>query len=206
MAYNALGMTAQLIGYNKVTPTAQKGATIPVTGAITACGACMAAPYGKQNVTMVKMKAGQTVSFTLQNVAPAPAARLSLVSVAPKTGPVAGGNTVTVTGTGFDATDTVTFDGIAATNMTLMSATSITVTAPAHAAGAVMVNVTSDGQQAILANGYIYQAAGTTGAAQAPTTNNPAPAPQPRSAPAAPSTNSVVGTPGPAPAPLPTGR
>jgi hypothetical protein len=206
MAYNASGVTAQLVGANKVTLTAKKDATIPVTGAITACGNCTAAPYGKQNVTLVKIKAGQTISFTLQNVAPAPAARLSLASVAPKTGPVAGGNTVTITGTGFDATDSVSFDGIAGSNLILVSATSITVTAPAHAAGAVTVSVTSDSQQTTLANGYTYQAAGATGAADEPTPNNPGPAPQPRSAPVTPSTNSAVGTPGPAPAPLPTGR
>jgi hypothetical protein len=206
MAYNASGVTAQLVGGNKVTLTAQKDATIPVTGAITACGACTAAPYGKQNVTLVKITAGQTVSFTLQNVAPAPKGRLSLASISPKTGPIAGGNTVTLTGKNFDATDTVTFDGVAATNLTLVSATSITVTAPAHAAGAITVSVTSDSEQATLPNGYTYQAAGTAGPAAAPSTNNPAPAPQPRSAPVAPSTNSAGGTPGPAPAPLPTGR
>ena len=58
MAYNASGVTAQLVGFNKVTLTATKEATIPVTGAITACGACTAAPYGKQNVTLVKLHAG----------------------------------------------------------------------------------------------------------------------------------------------------
>jgi hypothetical protein len=206
MAYNASGVTAQLVGTNKVTLTAQKDATIPVTGAITSCGVCTAAPYGKQNVTLVKMKAGQTVSFTLQNVAPAPKGRLSFTAVAPKTGPVAGGNTVTLTGKNFDATDTVTFDGIAATNLTLVSTTAITVVAPAHAAGAVTVTVTSDSEQATLANGYTYQAAGAAGAADAPIPGAPGPAPQPRSAPVTPNTNSAVGAPGPAPAPLPTGR
>ncbi len=210
MAYNTSGVKAQLIGANKVSLTAQKDATVPVTGAITSCGSCTAAPYGKQNVTLVKVKAGQTVTFTLQNVAPAPTARLSLVSVAPKTGPIAGGNTVTLTGKGFDATDTVTFDGIAATNLTLVSGTTITVAAPAHAAGAVTVAVTSDTQQVTMPNGYTYQAAavGTTKASDVSTTNDPAPAPapQPRSIPAAPSTNSFGGPPDPAPAPLPTGR
>ncbi|MGI8857908.1 MAG: IPT/TIG domain-containing protein [Thermomicrobiales bacterium] len=202
IAYNASGVKAQLVGANKITLTAQKDATIPITGAISDCGACQAAPYGKQNVTLVKIKAAQTITVTLKNVAPAPTARLSLASVAPKTGSAAGGNTVTLTGKGFDATDTVTFDGIAATNLTLVSATSITVTAPAHAVGPVAVGITSDSQQAIMPNGYSYQAAGaagTAGIADAPITNDPAPAPPPRSAPAAPSTNSTGGPPEPTP-------
>jgi hypothetical protein len=206
MAYNASGVKAQLVGANKVTLTAQKDATIPVTGAITSCGNCTAAPYGKQNVTLVKIKAGQTISFTLQNGAPAPKGRLSLATVTPKTGPVAGGNLVTLVGKNFDATDTVTFDGITATNLTLVSATSITVTAPAHAAGPVSVSVTSDSEQSTMTNGYTYQAAGTTGAADAPTTPNPAPAPPSRSSPVTPSTNDVGVPAGPAPAAAPTGR
>jgi len=59
----------------------------------------------------------------------------------------AGGKTVTITGTNFvsGAISSVTFGGIAATNVTYVSATSLTATTPAHAAGSVSVLVSSAG-------------------------------------------------------------
>lgn len=52
---------------------------------------------------------------------------------------------------------TLTIGGTAATNITLVNSSTITATAPAHAAGAVDVVVTNgDGQTATLANGYTY--------------------------------------------------
>jgi hypothetical protein len=55
----------------------------------------------------------------------------------------AGGDTVTIKGTGFTAATAVTFGGVAATNLTLVNPTTITVTAPAHAPAAVDVAVTN---------------------------------------------------------------
>jgi len=89
---------------------------------------------------------------------PAPA----VTSVAPSSGPAAGGDTVTITGTGFVTGATVTFGGTAATGVTVDSATSITATTPAHAAGAVDVVVTNpDTQAGTLTNGFTYFAAPT---------------------------------------------
>ena len=50
---------------------------------------------------------------------------------------------MTITGTGVTAGATVTFGGTAATGVAVVSATSITATTPAHAAGAVNVVVTN---------------------------------------------------------------
>jgi hypothetical protein len=62
-----------------------------------------------------------------------------------------------IAGTGFLAGATVSFGGTPATGVSLTSSTSITATAPAHAAGAVNVVVTNtDGQSGTLANGYTY--------------------------------------------------
>jgi hypothetical protein len=212
MAYNASGVKAQLVGNNKINLTAQKDATIPITGIVSTCGNCTAAPYGKQNVTMVKIKAGQTINLTLEGVAPLPTGRLSVTAITPKTGPIAGGTTVTLTGKNFTADATVAFDGAPATSTTFVNATSITAVAPAHAAGAVTVTVTIDGQQATLPNGYTYTGSttSTTGTAGTTTTasptSGPAPIPQPRGGPVAPSASSAGGTPQPAPAPVPGGR
>ena len=63
-------------------------------------------------------------------------------SVSPNSGPTAGGTAVTITGTNFAAGATVTFGGTAATNVVVVSSTTITATTPAAAAGAVTVTVT----------------------------------------------------------------
>ena len=50
----------------------------------------------------------------------------------------------------------MTFGGTAATNVTVVSSTSITATTPAHAAGAVNVVVTDSGGSGTLTNGFTY--------------------------------------------------
>ena len=82
---------------------------------------------------------------------------LSVTSVLPTSGSTAGGTAVTVRGTGFMSGATVTFGGAAATAVSVVSPTIITVSAPAHALGAVDVVVTSaDGRVATLAGGFTY--------------------------------------------------
>ena len=79
--------------------------------------------------------------------------------VAPSSGPVAGGTAVTITGTNFAAGATVTFGGTAATSVVVVSSTTVTATTPAHAAGAVAVAVTANGQSGSLLNGFTYTGA-----------------------------------------------
>ena len=74
----------------------------------------------------------------------------TVTSVSPNNGPAAGGTAVTITGTNFAAGATVTFGGTAATNVVVVSGTQITATTPAHAAGAVTVTVTVNGQSGSL--------------------------------------------------------
>ncbi len=91
----------------------------------------------------------------------------TVTSVSPNNGSVAGGTAVTITGTNFAGGATVTFGGTAATNVVVVSSTSITATTPAHAAGAVTVTVTnSGGQSGSLANGFTYNASVAIGFAQ----------------------------------------
>ena len=82
----------------------------------------------------------------------------TVTSCNPPAGPPSGGNSVTITGTGFLATPTsITFGGAAATNIIFNSATSVSCTAPAHAAGTVNVVVTNpDGQSGTGTNVYTY--------------------------------------------------
>lgn len=65
------------------------------------------------------------------------------------------GATVVISGNGFVAGSSVTFGGIAA-NITNLTGTSITVTAPQHGAGAVAVVVTNVGGSATKADGFTY--------------------------------------------------
>jgi hypothetical protein len=65
--------------------------------------------------------------------------------ISPMSSSHTGGTTVTITGTGFTGATTVNFGGTAATHMTVVSGTSITATAPAHAAGVVDVTVITPG-------------------------------------------------------------
>ncbi len=84
---------------------------------------------------------------------------VSLSSVAPNSGSVVGGRSVTITGSNFvNLPQTqVLFDLVPATSVTVVSGTTITATTPAHAAGAVEVRVVSpDGVSAALAQGFTY--------------------------------------------------
>ncbi|WP_336691434.1 IPTL-CTERM sorting domain-containing protein [Delftia acidovorans] len=69
----------------------------------------------------------------------------TVTSISPTAGPTAGGATVTITGTNLSGATAVTFGGTAASGVTVNSATQITATAPAQAAGTVDVRVTTMG-------------------------------------------------------------
>jgi hypothetical protein len=87
-----------------------------------------------------------------------PAPTVSKIS--PASGTTAGGTPVTITGTNFLAGATVAFGTTAATSVTVVNSTTITATAPAHAAGAVSLAVkNTDAQTGTLSNGFTYTTA-----------------------------------------------
>jgi hypothetical protein len=197
-----------MVGQNKLVVTAQQDVTVPITGLITSCNRCTEEPYAGQNITWVKLAAGQSITLTPQTPLPAPAPRVSVTSVTPAKGPVAGGTTVQIKGSGFAAGATVTFGTTPATVVSVVANT-ITVTAPkVTTAGAVDVTVAVGAQTATLNNAFTYKATGTADVGVDPTeVPTPAPAPQPRTSPGSPRTSSVgSGTPAATPAPIPTGR
>ena len=82
----------------------------------------------------------------------------TVTSIAPTSGPIGGGTAVTITGDKFQTGATVTLGGSAATGVTVVSATNITATTPAHGTGAVDVVITNpDSQTGDLTGGFTYQ-------------------------------------------------
>ena len=82
--------------------------------------------------------------------------------VSPALSPLAGGTTLTVTGTDFRSGAAVTVGGSAATSVLVANSTTITCTTPAHAAGAAGVVVTDEfGRSTASASGHSYVAGPT---------------------------------------------
>jgi hypothetical protein len=90
----------------------------------------------------------------------------TVTAVTPASGPLAGGTTITVTGTGFvPGLTTVKVGTATATTVVVNSArTSLTAKAPAGTAGAKSVSVTTSGGTATKASAFTYVAAPTVSA------------------------------------------
>ncbi|HEX3109718.1 MAG TPA: IPT/TIG domain-containing protein, partial [Thermoanaerobaculia bacterium] len=123
-------------GTNAVTFTAGSAGTLTLSAAVTNSNGC-----------------SDTQSASVSVVDP-----VTVKSVKPTAGSAAGGDVITIKGTGFLAGATVTFGGVAATNVTVDSSTKIFATTPAHAAGTVDVVVTnSNTASGTLSGGFTYK-------------------------------------------------
>lgn len=82
-------------------------------------------------------------------------------SVAPASGPLTGGATVTISGSGFTSARAVTFGGVAATSFTVVSDSEIRADAPAASAGMVDITVTTPfgGSPSVAGDEYTYTSA-----------------------------------------------
>jgi hypothetical protein len=89
--------------------------------------------------------------YTYLDVAP------GVSSVAPASGPIAGGTTITINGTGFQAGASITVGGVSCDDTVLVSSTEMTCTTGPGAAGSVSVVVTNPGSlPGTLPNGFTY--------------------------------------------------
>ena len=89
-------------------------------------------------------------------------------SIDPASGTPNGGTAVTITGSDFEQTPTVTFGGTAATNVTFDSQTQLSATTPQHSPATVDVVVkNSDGQSSPLGTKFTFAAVTLSGTAQA---------------------------------------
>ncbi len=81
----------------------------------------------------------------------------SLTIVSPPAGPTSGGTAVILTGVDFNGVTGVTFGGVPATDLTLLSSTTLTCVTPARTAGVFSVALTSLGGTATLPDSYTFQ-------------------------------------------------
>ena len=155
-------------GNDTVTTFARDTTTGALTGGScisnAALGSCSQAPSASmenpdgmaispdgRNVYLASVASSAVTVFS--RTVPAP----TVTSISPVTGPVTGGNTVTIAGVGFAPGLTVTIGGQTCTNVVLTGSLEITCTAPAGAAGLASVVVTNPGgQAATLANAYTF--------------------------------------------------
>lgn|GEM_PF-3268464 len=89
-----------------------------------------------------------------------------VTSVSPNSSTTDGGITVTITGTQLTGTTGVTFGGIAATNVTVVSDTQVTVTNPANAEGTAVIVVTTGTGSDVNAITFTYTPTAATVAAR----------------------------------------
>ncbi|NTJ43601.1 autotransporter domain-containing protein [Agrobacterium larrymoorei] len=122
-------------------------------------------------VDPVPAQVTMTVTCTPASSSTAP----SITGLSPASGSIAGNTSVIISGTGFDATpaNNIVRFGAATGTVTGASATQLTVTTPAGAAGLVDVLVTVSGQTATLADAFTYIQAAPTIAVSA-SDNTPA--------------------------------
>ncbi|HEY5835615.1 IPT/TIG domain-containing protein [Streptomyces sp.] len=137
------GTTVTLTGSGFTGVTAVTFGGVPATSftVVSSTRITAVAPAGSGTVQIVVTTTGGTsngIGFTYTTATPV------ISTVAPSQGPVAGGNTVTLTGSAFGGATTVRF-GAAPAAFALVSPTQVTATAPAGAAGAVNVTITTPG-------------------------------------------------------------
>jgi hypothetical protein len=101
-----------------------------------------AAPAGVVDIR-VTSPTGTSATTTADQFTYTTASVPSLTSVSPASGNTAGGEVVTVNGAHFSGATAVSFGGTAATNFTVVSDSTLIVTAPAEAAGTVDITVTT---------------------------------------------------------------
>ena len=119
----------------------------------TATAITLAVPAGTGTVTVKVTTVGGTgTKANAYKYIPGP----TIMTVTPPSGPLAGGNTVTVNGTNLTNASKVTFGTNSVTSFTSDTATAIKLVVPAGSGGAVTVRVFTPGGSFTKASGYTY--------------------------------------------------
>ncbi|KAJ5999871.1 hypothetical protein N7481_000280 [Penicillium waksmanii] len=122
--------------------------TITVTGDTLVTVTAPPHPVGTVPITITTPGGtNSSLSFSFQPTA-------AVTSISPALGPLAGGNTITLSGAGLFGANAVLFGSVPATSVVVISDNLVTAVAPAESAGAVSVNVST---AASVSNGALYQ-------------------------------------------------
>ncbi len=119
--------------------------------------------YGSDGCGGIAYGAPSNITFdnyTIAN-ATAPVTTPAVTGISPSSGPTAGGAGVTITGSGFTGTTSVTIGGASATSVVVVNDTTITATTPAGTVGAKDVVVTNSAGSGTGTGLYTYVAAPT---------------------------------------------
>jgi hypothetical protein len=134
-------------GHLTITGTGFPGATAVHFGAASATYTILDATHLDVTIPPGNGVVDVTVSTSVGTSAATPADQYTygptVTTVSPASGPAAGGQRVTITGTGFSDGATVAFGSSVGKSVTVVSPTTITVTSPKHAKGSVDVHVTT---------------------------------------------------------------
>jgi len=126
--------------------------TQPTTTTTAAPATTTTAAPTTTSTTVAPTTTTSTTTTTVPTVNP------SISGIGPNEGPTSGGQAVTITGTGFTGTTSVTIGGNAATSVVVVNDTEITAVTPAHAAGSTAVAVTNPSGTDTFNGGYTYVA------------------------------------------------
>ncbi|WAP57756.1 IPT/TIG domain-containing protein [Streptomyces sp. S465] len=147
------GTTVTLTGGNLLGATAVRFGAVSASSftVVSATQITAVAPPGSGTVQVTVVTPGGTSNGVAFTYVTAPVPVLSAVS--PGQGPVGGGNSVTLTGSGLTGVTAVTFGSVPASSFTAVSATQINAVAPPGTAGPVQITVTGPGGTS---NGVTY--------------------------------------------------
>jgi len=111
------------------------------------------ASTGPKNISVMRGVDTSIASGAIVVVNPQP----TIQQISPLTGPGDGGTVVTISGSNFRDGAKVYFDGLTASDVTVMDSTTITATAPQDAPGTVnVVVVNPDGTNGLMSHGFTY--------------------------------------------------
>jgi hypothetical protein len=145
---STLDAQTTLVGTSRAAPKCVQQGFTGETNNLTLSGT--AALGSESSPTIASAQTNATT--TTASCATAAGASPAITSVAPKSGPPGGAQTVTITGTNFTGASAVKFATSAATSVVVVSSTKITAKTPAHGAGVVDVRiVTPAGTSAVVA-------------------------------------------------------
>lgn len=138
-----------------LTPSiADSNATVTVDGAAPTTPVALAIGENIIEVVVTAENGTTTRTYTVTVTRAAPAPTIS--TIMPEAGPISGGTEVTISGTGFTGTTSVTFGTATALDLVVDSDTQIRVTTPPGTRGPLDVAVTAPGGTETATNGFTY--------------------------------------------------